>query len=152
MVASALRGQRPGSARRIELADVSSGDAVSRFRAWRELFGSFVARPMAEVVTASRTTPRIWDTLDRPTSITLTGRPGAVRGAVFSPDGERVLTTSEDTTARLWDAASGKELRQFKGHTAWCIGDVFSPDAKYIVTAGWDGTARVWVLKPDGRF
>jgi len=32
---------------------------------------------------------------------------GGVRAAVFSPDGQFVLTGSADTTARLWDVHSG---------------------------------------------
>jgi WD40 repeat protein len=28
---------------------------------------------------------------------------GSVNSALFSPDGQRVVTASEDNTARLWD-------------------------------------------------
>ena len=35
-----------------------------------------------------------------------------VRGAVYSPDGERILSWSYDKTLRLWDAATGSGDRR----------------------------------------
>ena len=45
------------------------------------------------------------------------GHTGSVNSAVFSSDGQRVLTASGDNTARLWEAESGKLLATFQGHT-----------------------------------
>jgi WD40 repeat protein len=47
-------------------------------------------------------TARLWDRDGKPLA-TLQGHTGAVNGAVFPPDGGRILTASEDNTARLWD-------------------------------------------------
>jgi len=87
------------------------------------------------------------DTLDaatwRPTS--LRDHTDRVISAVFSPDGQRILTASADKTARLWDL-SGKQLATLQGHTDEVYSAVFSPDGQRILTASQDGTARVWDL------
>ena len=41
---------------------------------------------------------------------TLPGHTGFVVSAVFSPDGQRIVTASQDQTARVWNAASGQLL------------------------------------------
>jgi RNA polymerase sigma factor (sigma-70 family) len=63
---------------------------------------------------------------------------------VFSPDGRRVLSSSEDETVRLWDVATGKELRRFEGHTARVYSVAFAPDGRRALSGSQDGTARVW--------
>jgi WD40 repeat protein len=45
---------------------------------------------------------RVWDAEAIKTIAVLKGHSGPVRSAVFSPDGERILTASDDTTARIW--------------------------------------------------
>ena len=62
----------------------------------------------------------------------------------FSPDGQRILSSSRDQSARLWDVASGTELLTLKGHRGWLFTAAFSPDGRRIITAGGDGTAKIW--------
>ena len=75
---------------------------------------------------------------------TLQGHTGTVQSAVFSPDGQRILTASSDKTARLWNAANGQPLATLLGHTAPVRSAVFSPDDQRILTASEDKTARLW--------
>ena len=47
---------------------------------------------------------------------TLEGHASSVDSAVFSADGQQVLTASGDKTAKVWSAASGECLLTLEGH------------------------------------
>ena len=64
--------------------------------------------------------------------------------ASFSPDGRRVVTSSEDRTKRVWDAATGQPITPPLRHGDRVECASFSPDGRHVVTACGDGTARVW--------
>ena len=66
-----------------------------------------------------------------------------INEAVFSPNGEYVLTASDDNTAKLWDARTGAELHTFR-HEDDVNSAVFSSDGKYVLTASDDNTAKLW--------
>ncbi len=72
------------------------------------------------------------------------GHTDIVRSARFSPDGKKIVTTSNDKTAKIWETATGSLLADLKGHNSDVISGQFSPDGKKIVTASWDSTAIVW--------
>ncbi len=74
---------------------------------------------------------------------TLKGHTDIVNTAAFSPDGKRIVTTSQDKSARVWDAASGKSLATLN-HSGEVRDAEFSPDGARIVTASADKTAVVW--------
>ncbi len=105
------------------------------------------------IVTGGRDwTAKVWEAASGKQLLTLKGHSDAIRSrgffppgqrVAFSPDGHRVVTTSEDTTANIWEAASGKELLTLKGHTNPISSMAFSPDGQRIVT-GSDYTAKVW--------
>ncbi|RZM79557.1 hypothetical protein DYY88_12625 [Leptolyngbya iicbica LK] len=80
--------------------------------------------------------------------IPLQSHRGEVNHAVFSPNGELIVTASKDGTARVW-ALDGNEVTILKGHEDEVVRAVFSPNGERIVTASKDGTARVWAL--DGN-
>jgi len=62
----------------------------------------------------------------------------------FSPDGNRLATTSIDPTARIWDVATGKPLGSPMVHQEMVRTVAFSPDGKLLVTASNDKTIRLW--------
>jgi WD40 repeat protein/serine/threonine protein kinase len=75
---------------------------------------------------------------------TLTGHTGSIRTAVYSPDGQRIVTAAADSTARIWDAVAGRELMVLHGHTQKVRSAVFSPDGREVLTVSYDDTARTW--------
>jgi RNA polymerase sigma factor (sigma-70 family) len=80
------------------------------------------------------------------TQTRLEGHTKQIHGAVFTPDGQRVLSASYDQTVRLWDVATGKELCRFFGHTNWVWPVAVSPDGKYGLSGSLDKTIRLWRL------
>ncbi|MGO1077255.1 nSTAND1 domain-containing NTPase [Inquilinus sp. CA228] len=96
------------------------------------------------VSTYSDGTARIWDAETGEVLQVLIGHDGWVSNAVFSPDGQRIVTTSGDKTARVWDAATGQELLKLVGHTDGVLSAAFSRDGRRIVTASEDHTAKIW--------
>jgi WD40 repeat protein/tetratricopeptide (TPR) repeat protein len=92
---------------------------------------------------------RVWDVA--------TGQPvtppirhaGAVRRAVFSPDGRRFLTVTAGgpasrDTVQVWDAATGRPVSGPLVHPQGVIDAVFSPDGRSLATGGADGAVRLW--------
>jgi WD40 repeat protein len=89
---------------------------------------------------------RVWDAETGREVLTIKYT-GLIEGAVFSPDGRRLVTESGDGAARVWDAATGQELLALQ-HTGIVWSAEFSPDGQRLLTAGEDGIARIWDSTP----
>ena len=72
------------------------------------------------------------------------GHLGAVKVAVFSPDGKYLVTGGRDRTAKLWEISTGREMRTFIGHQGTIEALCFTPDGKYIATGSTDKTVKLW--------
>jgi sugar lactone lactonase YvrE len=79
-----------------------------------------------------------------PCILTFTGHSEAVNGCAFSPDGTKMVSTSDDQTLKLWDVETGAEIRTFTGHSNWVLGCAFSPDGTKVVSASIDKTLKLW--------
>ncbi len=77
-------------------------------------------------------------------TLTLKGHTGGVRSVAFSPDGQRVVSSSDDQALKVWDVTSGQETLALRGHTEWVTSVAFSPDGLRIVSGSADRTVRVW--------
>ena len=75
---------------------------------------------------------------------TFRGHTARVWSAAFSPEGRRIVTTSDDGTAKVWETSTGRELLTLPGHHDWVRSAVFSPEGGRIVTGSKDYIARVW--------
>jgi WD40 repeat protein len=72
------------------------------------------------------------------------GHDSTVNGMAFSPNGQRIASSSADGTIRVWDTTSGKEVVTLKANKKEVRSVCFSPDGKRLVSAGLDGTLRIW--------
>ncbi len=75
---------------------------------------------------------------------TLRGHTNWIWSVVFSPDGTRLLSSSEDQTIRLWDVGTGQCLQVLRDHSDWVWAVVFSPDGAQFASASNDQTLRLW--------
>ncbi|MSR31521.1 MAG: hypothetical protein EXR99_08460 [Gemmataceae bacterium] len=71
-------------------------------------------------------------------------------GAIFSPSGKWMATTSKNGTAKLWEVESG-QLKAVLSHKAAVQGARFSPGEKSLVTFSKDCQAILWEI-PSGKF
>ncbi|MCD6310369.1 MAG: PD40 domain-containing protein, partial [Candidatus Eremiobacteraeota bacterium] len=62
----------------------------------------------------------------------------------FSPDGKKLVSTSQDNDVRVWDTDTGTCLLVLQGHTDASTTAVFSPDGKMIATGGIDRKTCLW--------
>jgi len=62
----------------------------------------------------------------------------------FSPDGERIVTTSRDKTARIWNVKDGTPVTPSLPHNGIVTSARFGADGLAVVTVCKDKTVRVW--------
>ena len=74
----------------------------------------------------------------------LQGHTWTINSVTFSPDGQRVLSSSVDGTAKLWTLETGQCIT-FGGHGA-VSGAIFSPDGQQVLTHYETGPSRLWSI------
>ena len=101
--------------------------------------------PILRLLTASWDgTAKVWSAASGECLLTLEAHTGSVNSAVFSADGQQVLTASSKyETSKVWSAASGECLLTLKGHESGVTSALFSPDGQQVLTASYDGCAKV---------
>jgi WD40 repeat protein len=77
----------------------------------------------------------------------LEGHRGQVRRALFSPDGETVVTASMDGAVGIWDADTGKNQLMLKGDGAGIVALAISRDGRKFATGAEDGSVLLWDFK-----
>ncbi len=118
---------------------------VSAMRAGQDLKSLVKNRPLKEypIVSPLLALETILDNIREKSE--LKGDQISVNSNNFSPQCDRIVTTSDNKTARVWDL-SGKLLAELKGHQISVNSNNFSSQCDRIVTTSDDKTARVWDL------
>ena len=62
----------------------------------------------------------------------------------FSPDGSRLLTSSDDDMLRTWDVETGERLNAFLGHRSPPRAVAWHPTQRWIVSSDETGSLRFW--------
>tara|TARA_B100000609_G_C17221457_1_gene440330 strand:- start:4275 stop:6347 length:2073 start_codon:yes stop_codon:yes gene_type:complete len=74
---------------------------------------------------------------------------GPINHLTFSPDGTRILTSSDKHRLELWNADDGAHVRTFRGHLGPVYAAQFSPDGTSFVSASWDNTIKWWKVDEE---
>lgn len=72
------------------------------------------------------------------------GHEGAISSAVFSPDGQLILTGCRDTTLKLWHKDQDQALMTYTGHSKAVKSVAFSPEGIHLLSGSADETVKYW--------
>lgn len=70
----------------------------------------------------------------------------SINSLIYTPDGQRVITTADDGKIKLWDLTSGFCLVTFTEHTSGVTACAFAKRGNVLFTASLDGSIRAWDL------
>jgi WD40 repeat protein/class 3 adenylate cyclase/energy-coupling factor transporter ATP-binding protein EcfA2 len=135
-----------GSARQIALLDATGAagvwDAESGNESWRRQVGAPGVRDQklglafnpdgSMLALVAGSSVELLDAGTGAAHMTLRGHSEGVTGAVFSPDGRLVATSSIDDTVRIWDATTGDAIRTIEVQAA--------DDAAQVNSVAFDAT------------
>jgi WD40 repeat protein len=75
-------------------------------------------------------TVKEWDRESKKCIKTFSGHTHIVNSAVYSADGEKILSVSDDRVTKEWESLSGKFLNTLDMSSANLWNDLYSPDRK----------------------
>ncbi|EON69372.1 periodic tryptophan protein 2 [Coniosporium apollinis CBS 100218] len=70
----------------------------------------------------------------------------SMNSIVYSPDGQRIVTTADDGKIKVWDVNSGFCIVTFTEHTSGVTACEFAKRGNVLFTASLDGSVRAWDL------
>ncbi|KAF9891036.1 hypothetical protein FE257_005295 [Aspergillus nanangensis] len=74
------------------------------------------------------------------------GHLDSMNSLVYSPDGQKIVTTGDDGKVKVWDVKSGFCLVTFTEHTSGVTACQFAKKGSVLFTASLDGSIRAWDL------
>ncbi|KAJ5919972.1 hypothetical protein N7454_009807 [Penicillium verhagenii] len=74
------------------------------------------------------------------------GHLDSMNSLVYSPDGQKIVTTADDGKIKVWDVKSGFCIVTFTEHTSGVTACEFAKKGSVLFTASLDGSIRAWDL------
>jgi periodic tryptophan protein 2 len=74
------------------------------------------------------------------------GHLDSMNSLVYSPDGQKIVTTSDDGKVKVWDVKSGFCIVTFTEHTSGVTACQFAKKGSVLFTSSLDGSVRAWDL------
>jgi WD40 repeat protein len=92
---------------------------------------------------------RVWSTDNAEPLFDISAHTNWVRGIVWSPDGQQIVSASEDKTIKFWDSSNGFLIGRpcIDVHTDVIYSLAISSDGSFIASASHDKTVRLWSTK-----
>ena len=133
----------------VQVLDAKTGKALYTLDDGKDDFETVSFSPNGQYLVSGShfsKTIRIWDTQNKRLYKTFSGNPDWVYSAFFSPDGNRVISTS-GSYIYIWDINTGDILSILKGHEILVTKACYSRDGHLIASASIDNTLRLWDAK-----
>ena len=70
----------------------------------------------------------------------------SMNALVYSPDGQRIITTADDGKIKVWDTQSGFCVVTFTEHSSGVTACEFAKKGNVLFTSSLDGSVRAWDL------
>ena len=70
----------------------------------------------------------------------------SMNALVYSPDGQRIITTADDGKVKVWDTQSGFCIVTFTEHSSGVTACEFAKRGNILFTSSLDGSIRAWDL------
>ncbi|KAL1970757.1 hypothetical protein VTN77DRAFT_2591 [Rasamsonia byssochlamydoides] len=74
------------------------------------------------------------------------GHLDSMNSLVYSPDGQRIITTADDGKVKVWDVTSGFCVVTFTEHSSGVTACQFAKRGNVLFTSSLDGSVRAWDL------
>ena len=88
----------------------------------------------------------IWEWQSESYILKQQGHFDSVNALVYSPDGQRIITTADDGKVKVWDTESGFCIVTFTEHSSGVTACEFAKRGNVLFTSSLDGSIRAWDL------
>lgn len=133
----------------VQVLDAKTGKALYTLDDGKDDFKTVSFSPNGQYLVSGShlsKTIRIWDTKNKRQYKTFSGNPDWVNSALFSPDGSRIVFTS-NSDIYIRDIYTGDIITILKGHQNSVTKAIYSPDGNLIASVSFDNTLRLWDAK-----